>query len=326
MAQLMPHSGHHTVLLTGGTGQVGVFVLPRLLAAGYPVIACSRKALPVDCKPGKMAAGGVLWFHPDALVGTCSPEDPGQANQLLQRVDVLLSCGPVSLAVRMAPHCTRLRRVVCVSSSSVYTKAQSPDASERGLIAAIRASEDDLKHYCKSRGIELALLHPTLIYGCGLDRNISRIARLAKRFRFMPVAGRASGRRQPLHADDLANLLLTLLEARGPLEMDCPVGGGSIITYREMVERIFTAIGQAPRVLPVPPRVLAAVLRAFTWLPAAENLNAETVFRQNRDLVFDNSRLRRELGFNPRQFEPVPEDFTVPAVARRLQPWMAPND
>jgi nucleoside-diphosphate-sugar epimerase len=227
----------------------------------------------------------------------------------------------VALAGQLAFHCEQLRRVVCISSSSVYTKTRSPDASERRLVAAVKASEDALRQYCKARDIALVLLRPTLIYGCGLDSNISRIARLAQRFHFVPVAGRASGQRQPIHADDLAMLLLSILESGSRAHMECPAGGGSIITYREMVERIFTAFGQTPRILQIHPHALAAVVRALSWLPAAHGLNAEMVYRQNRDLVFDDSRLRAAFGFKPRRFEPVPEDFFIPASAVQLQPY-----
>lgn len=317
MAQMMPQSGRPTVLLTGGTGQVGIFALPRLLAAGFPVIACSRS---VGCAGGKQGRPAIRWFHPDEVTGTGRHDGCGKASHELQDVSVLLSCGPVALAGQLAAHCTRLRQVVCISSSSVYTKAQSPDTSERRLIAAIKAAEDELKRYCKAREIALVLLRPTLIYGCGRDRNISRIAHLVRRFHFIPVSGRATGRRQPLHADDLAKLLLSVLEAGGQLDMDCPVGGGSIITYREMVERIFIAFGQTPRILQIPPHALAAMARALSWLPYAQGLNAEMVNRQNRDLIFDDACLRDAFGFNPRPFEPVPGDFSVPAAARLLQP------
>jgi len=238
----------------------------------------------------------------------------------LQEADVLLSCGPVALAVRLASQCTGLRRVVCVSSSSIYTKIESPNEGERRLVASIVESENTLKRYCNERGIALVLLRPTLIYGCGLDRNISLIARLARRFHFIPVAGKAAGLRQPLHADDLAALLVSLLEADVQPVSEYPVAGGSIITYREMVERIFIAIGQTPRIAGIPPGFLATLVRAFSWLFAADGLNAETVNRQNRDLVFDDSRLRREVGFCPRRFEPVKDDFHIPAEAMMLQP------
>jgi nucleoside-diphosphate-sugar epimerase len=309
-AQLKPASQRATVLLLGATGQVGLFALLRLVAAGHSIIALSRK-IPVD-SGGVSATPGLNWFHPDAV--------ERMGGGMVQDVDVLLSCGPVELAARWAPLCPRLQRVVCISTSSVYTKLASADAAERRLIAGIQAAEDALKRCCRQRDIALFLLRPTMIYGCGLDHNVSRMARWVRRFHFMPLAGKASGLRQPVHADDLAKLALSVLEARGLLGLECPVGGGSVISYREMVERIFTAVGLSPRTLRFPPALLALLVRAVSWLPLMGGLNTGYVFRQNMDMVFDDSLLRDQLGFAPRPFAPTPADFTVPQQARDLQP------
>jgi nucleoside-diphosphate-sugar epimerase len=64
---------------------------------------------------------------------------------------------------------------------------------------------------CALRQLVLTLLRPTLIYGCGLDQNISRLARIIRLCRCMLVAGQARGLRQPVHADDLAALAVAAL-------------------------------------------------------------------------------------------------------------------
>jgi len=311
---------HPTVLLTGGTSQVGIFVLPRLLAAGYPVIALSRR---ISCSPGPAESrenSGLRWVHPSTVLGGSGRSRAEENGGILQEVSVLLSCGPVELAAQLATRCPRLQRVVCISSSSVHSKRDSSDAFERDLIAGIRATEDELKRDCDARRVALALLRPTLIYGCGLDQNVSRIARLARRFHFIPVAGKAPGRRQPVHADDLAKLVLGILETEPLSTFECPVAGGSVLSYREMVERIFAGLGLPVRILRIPPRLLAALVRVASWLPGAGGLNAEFVFRQNRDLIVDDAWLRNRLGFNPRAFEPTAKDFMVPQFAKILQP------
>ncbi len=312
-AQLKPASRRATVLLTGATGQVGLFAVPRLLTAGHSIIALSRK-IPVD-SGDVSTTPGLSWFHPDSVQRT--------GGDMVQDVDVLLSCGPVELAARWAPLCPRLQRVVCISTSSVYTKLASADAAERKLMAGIQVAEDALKRCCRQRDITLVLLRPTLIYGCGLDHNVSRMARWVRCFHFMPLAGEASGLRQPVHADDLAKLALSVLEARELPGLECPVGGGSVISYREMVERIFAAMGLSPRTLRFPPALLALLLRVVSWLPFTAGLNTGYVFRQNMDMVFDDSWLRDHLGFAPRPFAPTPADFTVPQHARDLQPLRA---
>jgi len=57
------------------------------------------------------------------------------------------------------------------------------------------------------------------------------------------------------------------------------------------------------------------LLSLFGW----PGLTAEMVRRQNRDLVFDDSPLRRALAWSSRPFEPTATDFEVPQYARSLQ-------
>ncbi|MSQ99178.1 MAG: hypothetical protein EXR85_07805 [Xanthomonadales bacterium] len=314
-------SGAKTVLVTGATAQVGVFALPALLAAGYPVLALSRQAPRGTGNAIEPGAGCLIWLNPDSVLQPRSESaDAGQAGRLGE-VDVLLSCGPVELATRVATACAHLRRVVCISTSSVYTKQNSPDVAERTLIGEIMAAENTLSHFCREREITLVLLRPTLIYGCGLDQNISRIGRLIRRFHFFPLAGRARGLRQPVHAADLATLAVQLIQAENLQSLESPAGGGNVLTYRQMVEHVFAAYGLAPRIISITPSLLVGIFKALAWLPAMHGVNSGFFLRQNLDQVFDDGKLHELVKFNPRPFQPTVADFSVPGYARALQPW-----
>ena len=313
-------SGAETVLVTGATAQVGVFALPALLTAGYPVLALSRQA---PLGPGKSIGPGasrLIWLHPDSVLESGGGSEVAGQIGRLGEVDVLLSCGPVELAARVVSACSNLRRVVCISTSSVYTKQNSPERGERKLIDGIMQAERRLSQSCEERGITLGLLRPTLIYGCGLDQNVSRIARLILRFHFFPLAGEARGLRQPVHAADLATLALKLVQAENLQSLESPVSGGNVLTYRQMVEHVFAACGFAPRTISITPSLLVGFFKAFAWLPAMRGVNSGFFLRQNLDQVFDDGKLRELVNFNPRPFEPTVADFSVPGYARALQP------
>jgi len=281
------------------------------------VLALSRGAAVVSPERVKRSAGSVEWVHPDGWQESGGVGQKTHLEGMLEGVRVLLSFGPVDLAAEWAPRCPRLSRVVCISTSSIHTKQNSPDASERALIARIFQAENDLKRHCTGHGIGLVLLRPTLIYGCGLDQNVSRIARLILRFHFFPVAGKAEGLRQPVHAADLAELAVKFVENEAPINLESDVGGGSVLTYREMVRRIFLAVGLKPRIVRLPVWLLVFLTRYLAWLPAMRGLNAGFVLRQNADQVFDDSRLRELMGFDPRPFEPRANDFEMPESVRR---------
>jgi nucleoside-diphosphate-sugar epimerase len=158
-----------------------------------------------------------------------------------------------------------------------------------------------------------------MIYGCGLDRNISMLARFGRKFGFIPVAGKACGMRQPVHADDLAAVAVHALSIAKGTALECVACGGSTLTYREMVEKITRCCDERVRVLALPPWLMAAAVRIASIFPAFQAVNMEMVHRQGRDMVFDDTALREALEYRPRPFEPGRADFHIPENAAKLQ-------
>jgi nucleoside-diphosphate-sugar epimerase len=231
----------------------------------------------------------------------------------------MVSCGPMGLALDRLEDLPGLERVVAFSTSSVLGKAASADPAERDLMRNIAAQEAQLKEGCANRGVVLLLLRPTLIWGCGLDRNVSLLARFGRRFGFIPVAGEAAGLRQPVHADDLAELAVRALATDfGPC-LESAACGASTLSYRDLAGRIAAAGQRKIRVVAMPPAALAGLIRLASLLPAFRGVNAEMVHRQGRDLVFDDSILREALEYAPRGFHPEAGDFAIPPRAERFR-------
>ncbi len=294
-----------TVLVTGASSQLGIFLLPRLQAAGFRVLAFSRKApaVPFD------VSDSVRWMQAGQAVAAATEIKPLY----------LVSCGPLAFSHALVEACRELRQVVAFSTSSILTKADSENHAENELIANIVRDEQRLGSLCRERGVPLALIRPTLIYGCGLDRNISSMARFGRRFGFIPVAGNSAGLRQPVHAEDLSALAVNCLASKLPVSLESVACGGSTLSYREMMEKTAAACGPGVRILALNSGMLTAAVRLVSVLPAYRGMNTEMVRRQALDMIFDDTVLREKLGYQPRPFDPQPGDFAIPPYARELQ-------
>ena len=201
------------------------------------------------------------------------------------------------------------RRVVVLSSTSRFTKVDSGDTAEIAIAAKLIDSEARVQAWAESHGIEWVILRPTLIYGLGRDINISEIARFIRRFGFFPVFGRAQGLRQPVHAFDVAAACVAALQAPDAANRAYNLSGGETLAYREMVARVFAALGRRTCLLTVPLwafRLAVAVLRR---LPRYRLWSSAMAERMNRDLVFDHTEAARDLGFKPRGFTLAEEDL-----------------
>jgi uncharacterized protein YbjT (DUF2867 family) len=292
------------VLVIGATSQVGWFLLPRLVAAGARVHALSRNGQPE----------GFPDFQAVSWIG------PGHAVLSGAGITHLVSAGPLPLALDYARLLPSLQVVSLTSSSSVLSKAGSPNPAEREVIRALLKAEKGFRDLATKRGLSMLMLRPTLLYGCGMDRNISTLAALIRRFGFIPVSTRAGGLRQPLHVDDLAQALLAGLggmqdRAQGAA-LTGPLCGGEALDYRAMVRRVFQALDRPPRILAVSPRILAPALDLASRLGLLPGANGEMVRRQALNLVFDDQAVRAALKLSPRRFSPAARDFAKPEPAR----------
>ncbi len=286
-----------TVLVLGASSQVGRFVLPRLRARGYRVLAVSRRGRP----SGYPELDGVTWLTPD------------EADARLAEPRYLVSAGPLDLAVEFARRLSTLAALAVTSSSSVLSKAESADPEERELMESLLAAEQRLRRLAGERNLPLLILRPTLIYGCGMDRNLTVLAGLVRRFGFLPVSTRAGGLRAPVHADDVARALVAGLEERSEREVVSPLCGGETVDYRGMLRRVFAALDRKPRFLTLPPRLFAAALTVARGLGVASSVSPEAVRRQAVNLVFDDQPAREQLGVTPRRFHPGTEAFHPPS-------------
>ena len=108
------------------------------------------------------------------------------------------------------------------------------------------------------------------------------------------------GKRQPVHADDLAAAALLALADETTIGRTYALGGADILTYRDMVERIFETLEKPSRILRVP--MLPAILDVAGRVTPGSELTGDVARRMNLDLDFDDGTAAREFGYKPRPF------------------------
>ncbi len=202
------------------------------------------------------------------------------------------------------------RRIVVLSSTSIFTKTNSSDESERIMVAKFAEAERKLAQWASERSIDHVILRPTLIYGHGLDRNVSQIAGFIRRFGFFPVCGPAKGLRQPIHADDVAKACIGAIEAADAAGRSYNISGGEALAYREMVARIFEALGKSPIFFSTPLWLFKIAAPFVRVVPKFHDWSPSMAERMNQDLVFDHVEAEKDLNVHFRPFHLKIEDVT----------------
>lgn len=283
----------------GATGLVGQCLLPLLPQNGWTVRAFSRRQINAE-------SPGVEWLRfsdfTDASSNNGFIYEPIESWICLASIWVLPDYFPM-LAKFGA------RRVIALSSTSLFTKRDSPDPEEKATALKLSQGESDLRAWASDHGITWIILRPTLIYGLGMDTNVSQIARVIRRFGVFPLLGQASGLRQPLHAEDIALACLAALGKSDLANRDYNLSGGETLTYREMVRRIFIALNRRPRLIGVPLWVFRMAAGLLRVVPRYRHWSVQMAERMNTDLVFDHEDAARDLNFSPRMFHLTSKDL-----------------
>ena len=275
-------------LVFGGSGQIGAPLLRKLHDAGWRVLAVSRTAQPEFC--------GVQWLRGDL----------DQVDGLPHRVDAIISCGPLDRFARWyAGSAVECPRVVAFGSTSIEVKRDSADAGERDLAARLRAGEAGVLSTAGQRNAAATLLRPTLVYGAGGDRTLTRIAAIAGRWHRFALPRDAVGLRQPAHVGDLAKAAFAVLDAAATHGQAYALPGGETLAYREMVARVLAMLQPPAKLHLLPPTAFRALLSLAHAAGIARDFGDAALGRMRQDLVFDIEPARRDFGYAPRAFEPA---------------------
>ncbi|WNL47176.1 NAD-dependent epimerase/dehydratase family protein [Dyella sp. BiH032] len=267
------------ILVFGASSQIGYFLLPRLRELGADVLAVSRR-------PRETA--GVTWLRGD-LPHVVPP---------VGELSAIVSFGPLQGVADwlLGAGLEGTPRVIATSSMSAESKRESEVPAERALARQLRDAEEALATICERRGLAWTVFRPTLVYGAGLDKSLTPIARRAMRTRVFPLPG-GRGQRQPVHADDIAQAVLAALETPAAAGKVIPLGGGERLSAGEMFARVRRSLPITTLPIPLPGWLLRLGRHAVPRLRGP-------VSRLESDLIADNSALQQLLGLAPRPFHP----------------------
>lgn len=288
---------NEAVGILGASSLVGSFLLNQIENSEYPIMAFTRQDLPSDVL-------GVEWTS--LKCDNIKKSKVSAANiKNLRNIPFWICAAPIWVLPEYFElmHSHDVKRLVAISSTSVVTKINSSDPEEKAISEKLIKAEECVKHWAIENNIELVILRPTLIYGCGRDKNISEISRFINRWGFFPVFGQALGLRQPIHARDVASACYAALISSNVKSSLYIISGGEILTYREMVERVFHALKKKPRLITIPLIFFKVAIGLIRLIPRYRYWSFAMAKRMNSDLVFDHNEAARDFNFSPSNFK-----------------------
>jgi nucleoside-diphosphate-sugar epimerase len=267
------------ILVTGGSGYVGRFLLKRL--AQQPERVCCL------LRPGR-ERGAIEQLGFDTVAGDL--EQPEALASIFAEADAIVHLVHIRYAPAVLHYAGNdVKRIVLLSSLRRFSRVSSPSVLEVG--EAERAVLDSPKPW--------VLLRPAMIYGPGDDRNISRLRAHLRRWRFQPVFGDGLSLQQPVYVEDVVDAILAALVRPAIEGRAYALAGACAMTYRELIGAVGDSAGIVPRIVRLPVRPCVWALRLLRRCGLPSGIEPEQILRLQEDKAFSIEEARRDLGYDP---------------------------
>jgi uncharacterized protein YbjT (DUF2867 family) len=295
------HRRSTRILVTGAYGFIGRHVVQALLMRGHQVVAGVRASRRGTRLPGV-----------DSIACDFSRDvEPSAWQGRLEGVDVIVNCVGILREVgadsfdsvhRKAP----LALAIAAQEAGVRCFIQISalgDPTDGAFVASKHAADEELMRLT----MPVTVLRPSVVYALsGSYGGTSLLRALAVTPWLLPVPGTGSQTLQPIHADDLAEIVAACVERTDPHQGIVNVGGPAPITLLAYLQGLRAWLGvPRGRTIAVAPSLVALGAHVAERVGSGPlGLTTWRMTQRGNALSAEDARRQVELfGITPRAFE-----------------------
>ncbi len=268
------------VLVTGATGYTGQRLVRRLVDAGTAVRAVVRATSDVSVLPES-----VQLIQADL-------DDPASMQAVGNGVHRVLHLAHVRhTANLLAALSEDVEHIVIVSSLRAQSRVPSPSVQQVLMGEAAAAVGRT----------PWTILRPSMIFGDGDDRNISRLVHRIRAGGWLPAIGRHS-LHQPVFVQDVVDAIIACPVAGPTVGRTYAIAGAAPLSWQDLAAEVGRVVGRRPRWLPVPGRLAVGLLSTAERVGVRLPVQAEQVQRLLEDKTYDIGPASRDMGYQPLGF------------------------
>jgi len=282
------------VLVTGGTGFVGGYLVRELISRGHQVRCLVRpttipthlQGLAVELAPGDVT-------QPTTLTEACTG-----AGAVIHLAAIIREKGRATFPrvntegtrhLVVAAQGTGVRRFVYMSNLGVT----GPDPGYAFLHSKWLGEEA-----VRESGLDYTILRPSVLFGAE-DRFVNMLADIIRRAPVVPVIGNGNTRFQLISAAEVARCLTTALEERRFIGQALELGGPEQQSYEEIIDLIIHTLGKKRLKLHIPVPLMRPVVWLMERLLPQPPLTSQQLKMLDRDNITELDAVERWFGFRP---------------------------
>lgn len=250
------------VVVFGGSGFIGRYLVRRLAAAGWRIVVAVRDPQRAHFLQPLGDAGQIVPVRCDVTRREEVVAVLAGAGALVNLVGILFERGRRSFRrvhVEAAEHIGEaaavagIRRAVQVSAIGAAPRSRSAYGRSKAQAEAV------LRRHLP----EAVVLRPGVVFGPE-DDFFNRFGRMAALLPALPLVGGGLTRFQPVYVDDVAAAIAAALEKKSAAGRTYELGGPAIYSFRALMEIVRRETGRRVLLLPLPffaARLLASILQ-----------------------------------------------------------------
>lgn len=287
------------VFMTGATGFVGKHMAQRLINGGHKLTCLARGtsdpgAAPLREMGAEIIAGDIL------DVGSVSAASDG-AEIFIHLVGIIFERRGTTFELI---HVEGTRNALAAAKAAgvkqyVHMSAlgTGPDAE-----SAYHQTKWAAEEAVRASGLDHTIFRPSTIVGPG-GEFINMLARQVRRTPFVPVIGNGAYRMQPISVFDVAACFANCINNPRAFNQVYELGGPDQLTYNDMMATLFAVMNKRRIRTHIP----VFMVRPVAWL--GERLMSKPLLTSDqlkmllKDNTCDTTKMRDELGVDPRPFE-----------------------
>jgi len=187
----------------------------------------------------------------------------------------------------------KIKRVIFISSTSIFTSLNSKSKNVR-----IKAEKS-----IKKSSLNWTILRPTMIYGNPNDRNMIRLIRWIDKYPILPIFGRGDYLQQPVNVNDLAWLIVEIIQNKKSYFEVFNVSGKTPLTFNEVIDYVSKGLNKKVIKIFLPYKFFARLFYILERLHISLPLKSEQILRINENKKFSHEKANAFFGFKPMDFE-----------------------
>jgi NADH dehydrogenase len=297
-----------TVLVVGGSGFVGRYVVPRLVKAGYRVVVPTRRrdnARHLFLLPTVEVVEADVGDAPTLrrLVDGCSA--------VVNLVGILNEAGGETFARAHVEIPTTIVGACRAAGVSRFLQMSALNADPAGP-SRYQRSKGEAEAVVAASGLDWTIIQPSVIFG----REDSFLNLFARLVRWLPVMviGGADTRFQPVFVGDVAECFVRALALEATFGQKYPLCGPTVYTLRELVRYVGEVTGQERPVVALGATLARLQATTLEMLPGTL-MSRDNLASMERDSVCD-CPFPSVFGFAPTPLETVAPTYLSPQAAK----------